>query len=123
MEGPSIRAFPRLPLRHAVELRFNHRTLRLKDALGNLSVGGLFIQARKLPLNVPVHVKIAARSAFEAEGVVRFSEARGGGVGIEFTAITEANRKRLDRLIEELTREEFSRPRPARRRARPRGRG
>lgn len=120
MEGPSLRSFPRLSFERRIELRLNRRTIRTREA-GNLSAGGVFVHARGLPLGSPVHVKIAAAHPFEAEGVVRYSGA--GGVGIEFTAITEANRQRFDQLIEELTREEAGlprSPRPPRPRARKR---
>lgn len=106
MEGPSIRSFPRMSLQNPVELRVGTKSIRIQRAVGNLSVGGLFVNAEDLPVNAGVHVKIAAAHPFEAEGVVRFSEPQGGGVGIEFTAITDANRKRLDELIAELTRKE-----------------
>jgi hypothetical protein len=92
-------------LRNPIELRVGNRTIRLKNAFGNLSAGGLFIQAADLPVNTPVHVKIAAATPFEADGVVRVSEPH-SGVGIEFTTITEANRKRLDELIGELVNKE-----------------
>ena len=104
MEGPSLRSFPRLPLRNPVEIRVGSRTIRIEKAVGDLSVGGLFVNAEGLPLNADVHIKIAATRPFEAEGVVR--ETHAGGVGIEFTAITEANRKRLDELIAALTQKE-----------------
>lgn len=106
MEGPSIRSSPRISLRDPVEIRVGKRTIRIPKALGNLSAGGLFVNAEELPVNTAVQVKIAAARPFEAEGVVRFSEPQGGGVGIEFTAITDANRKRLDALIVELTKKE-----------------
>lgn len=106
MEGPSIRSFPRMSLRNPVELSAGSRTIRIEKAVGNLSVGGLFVNAGDLPLNSAVRVKIAAARPFEAEGVVRSSEPQ-GGVGIEFTAMTDANRKRLDELIAELTAKEI----------------
>ena len=104
MEGPSVRSFPRMDLRNAVELRAGSKTIRVEKAVGNLSVGGLYVNAENLPLEASVHVKIVARHPFEAEGVVRESHA--GGVGIEFTSISEANRKRLDELIAELLKRE-----------------
>ena len=106
MKGPSLRSFPRMSLRNPIELRAGSRTLRIEKAVGNLSVGGLFVNAGDLPLNTPVGVKIAATHPFEAEGVVRFCDPEGGGVGIEFTRITDANRKRLDKLIAALTQKE-----------------
>lgn len=104
MEGPSLRSFPRMLLQNPVELRVGSRTIRIEKAMGNLSAGGLFVNAEGLPLNSAVHVKIAAARPFEAEGVVR--ETHASGVGIEFTSITEANHKRLDELIAALTQKE-----------------
>ena len=106
MEGPCIRSFPRMALNYPVELRVGEKAIRLEHALGNLSVGGLFIQTEALPVNMPVHVKIAACSPFEADGVIRYSESNGQkGTGIEFTAMSEADRQHLDQLITELTRD------------------
>lgn len=105
MEGPSIRSFPRISLGNPVELRVQNKTIRIREPIGNLSAGGLFVNAAELLVNTPVHIKIAAAHPFEAEGVVRFCESQ-GGVGIEFTSITDANRKRLDELIVELTKKE-----------------
>lgn len=104
MEGPSLRSSPRTLLCCPIELRVGNQTIRLKQATGNLSVGGLFISAGELPVNTPVHVKMAATPPFEAEGVVRFCDA--GGIGIEFTTLTEANRRRLGELIAEFTQRE-----------------
>lgn len=104
MEGPSLRGSPRTLLRCPIELRVGNQTIRLKQAVGNLSTGGLFIIAGELPVDTPVHVKMAAAPPFEAEGVVRFCDA--GGVGIEFTTLTEANRRRLAELIAEFAQRE-----------------
>ena len=106
MEGPSLRNAPRMLLHNPIELRVGDRTIRIKDAVGNLSVRGLFINFADLPVNTTVHVKIPARDTFEADGVVRFCEPRGGGIGIEFTTITELNRKHLEALIALLTEKE-----------------
>ncbi len=105
MEGPSLRSFPRMPLGNPVELRLEKETIRIPNPVGNLSVGGLFVHAQAIPLDTPVHVKVAAAHPFEADGVVR--EAHGDGLGIEFITVTDANRKRLDELILELTRKEL----------------
>lgn len=105
MEGPSIRCFPRISLRNPVELRVGNKVIRIQEAVGNLSAGGLFINAEDVPVSAAIHVKISAAHPFEAEGIVRFCEPQ-GGVGIEFTSITNANRKRLDELIVELTEKE-----------------
>jgi len=106
MEGPCIRHSPRIFLRNPVELRVGNKAIRIKEAVGNLSTGGLFINTAEMPVNTIVHVKIAAVRPFEADGVVRFCEPQGGGVGIEFTTITDDNRKRLDDIIVELTKNE-----------------
>jgi len=112
MEGPSLRSAPRIALALPVVVRVpasrkrRAKTVRGKKGSGNLSAGGLLVQAEKLPLNATVHVKIGVRAAFEAEGVVRFA-GRGGVLGIEFTFINSVNRKRLDKLIAELTRREI----------------
>lgn len=99
MEGPNLRSYPRTLLCCPVELRVGDKTLRLQKAVGNLSPSGLFVNAPGLPLNSAVHIRIVATPPFEADGVVRFCEA--GGVGIEFTTLTKANRQRLDELIAE----------------------
>ena len=104
MEGPSIRTFPRTELRTPVELRLGGRTLRVEKPLGNLSVGGLFVNCEDLPVNTDVHVCIQAAQPFEAEGIVRFVQPDHSGVGIEFVKITEPDRRRLDELIADLTR-------------------
>jgi hypothetical protein len=95
-----------MPLRNPVELRLENKTIRIRNPVGNLSVGGLFVHAQPIPLDTPVHVRVAAAHPFEADGVVRFCEPQGDGLGIEFTTITDANRKRLDELIVELTKKE-----------------
>lgn len=104
MEGPSIRSCPRTLFCCPVELRVGKKTIRLKQALGNLSPGGLYVNTEALPANTAVHVKIVAVPPFEADGVVRFSDS--GGVGIEFLTVTRANRKRLDELIAEMMQQE-----------------
>ena len=104
MEGPSIRTFPRMELRIPIELRLGKKTLRVEKPLGNLSVGGLFVNCEDLPVNADVHVCIQAAEPVEADGVVRFVQPDHSGVGIEFVKITEPDRQRLDRLIADLTR-------------------
>ncbi|MFQ5926318.1 MAG: PilZ domain-containing protein [Terriglobia bacterium] len=105
MEGPNLlRSSPRTLLCCPVELRVGEKTIRLEQAIGNLSAGGLFVNAEALPLNTAVHVKIAAKPPFKAKGVVRFCDA--GGVGIEFTSLTPPNRQRLEELIAEFTHRE-----------------
>lgn len=105
MEGPSIRAFPRMVLDMPIELRVNQQSIRMEKVRGNLSAGGLFVEGKGLPVGTPVHIRIGAAHTFEADGVVRYSETNGGegGVGIEFTALNDAARKHLEQLIAELT--------------------
>jgi hypothetical protein len=100
MEGPNLlRSFPRTTLCCSVELGVGERTIRLKQARGNRSAGGVFIHTEELPLNTSVHIKIEAAPPFEADGIVRFCQA--GGVGIEFTTLSPAIRHQLDQLIAE----------------------
>lgn len=105
MEGPSLRSTPRMSLGNPVELHLGKKTIRIPNPVGNLSVGGLFVHAQPVPLDTPVHIRVAAAHPFEADGVVR--ELHGDGLGIEFTTITDANRRRLDELIAELTSKEL----------------
>ncbi len=104
MEGPELRSSPRTLLGSPIELRVGEKTIRLDRPLGNVSARGLFLRAEKLPVNTPVHVKFAAVSSVEEEGVVRSSDAT--GVWIEFIARNEAERQRLDGLIAELIQKE-----------------
>jgi hypothetical protein len=105
MEGPMMRNYPRLLQEVPVELHLPKAKKHLKSAATNLSAGGLYVTGPSLPVGTPVHVKVSARHPFEADGVVRYSEANGGrGAGIEFTRLTAAKRRHLDALIKELTR-------------------
>lgn len=106
MEGPSMRSFPRMMLLNPLELRLAKRAIRLKKARGNLSAGGLFVEGQDLPVGTSVVVKIGGPAPVEVEGVVRFREGNGhGGVGIEFTAVDQSERRHLDELIRDLTRQ------------------
>jgi len=103
VEGPNLlRGSPRTVFCCPLELLVGGRTIRLEQATGNLSAGGLFVEAQELPLNSAVHIKIAAPPPFEADGIVRFCDA--DGVGIEFTSVAAAQRQRLDQLIAEFAR-------------------
>ncbi len=51
-------------------------------------------------MNTPLRIRMAASRNFEAQGVVRSCDA--GGMHIEFTRVTQANRQRLDQLIAEF---------------------
>lgn len=100
MEGPDLRSYPRTLFTCPVELSVGGKTIRLKQAVGNLSVHGLFLHAEPLPVNASVHIRIAAAHPAEFDGVVRFCDAE--GVHIEFLAITEAGRLHLYDLIAEF---------------------
>lgn len=100
MEGPDLRSCPRTLFTCPVELRVGSKTIRLEQALGNLSVHGLFLHAEPLPVNASVRIRIAAAHPAEFTGVVRFCDAE--GVHIEFLTITEADRRRLYDLIAEF---------------------
>ena len=100
MEGPNLRNCPRTLFSCPVELSVGDKTIRLEQALGNLSVHGLFLHAEPLPVDASVHIRIAATHPAELDGVVRFCDAE--GVHIEFIAITEADRRHLDDLIAEF---------------------
>ncbi len=104
MEGPNLRSYPRTLFSCPVELSVGDKTIRLEQALGNLSVHGLFLHAEPLPVDASVHIRIAATHPAEFDGVVRFCDAE--GVHIEFTAITEADRRHLDDLIAEFALQE-----------------
>ena len=100
MEGPNLRNCPRTLFSCPVELSVGNKTFRLKQALGNLSVHGLFLHVDPLPVDASVHIRIAANHPAEFDGVVRSCDAE--GVHIEFIAITEADRRHLDDLIAEF---------------------
>ena len=103
MEGPSLREYPRMVLDNPVELRVEKKAVKMKDP-GNLSVGGLYLEGQKLPVGTLVHVTITSSPPVTVEGVVRYATDNGHpGVGIEFTRVTEANRRHLDKLIENIT--------------------
>lgn len=104
MEGPSLREYPRMVLDKPVELRVEKKALQAKEA-GNLSASGLYVEGQRLPVGTAVHITITASPPVTVEGVVRYATDNGHpGMGIEFTQVSEANRQRLDALIEELTR-------------------
>ena len=51
MEGPNLRSFPRTLFSCPVELNVGDKTIRLEQALGNLSVHGLFLHVEALPVD------------------------------------------------------------------------
>ncbi len=105
MEGPSLREYPRMVLAKPVELRVEKKAIKMKEA-GNLSVSGLYVEGEKLPVGTAVHVTVSSSPPVDVDGVVRYAGDNGHpGVGIEFTHVTEANRKRLELLIADITRQ------------------
>ena len=100
MEGSNLLRLPRTMLKCAIELRVGDRKVMLNQAVGNVSVTGIFLEAEPLPLGAPVHLKIATVPPFELDGVIRNSHL--AGIGIEFTAISAPGRKGLHKLIAEL---------------------
>jgi hypothetical protein len=104
MEGTSTRTFPRMLLDKPVELEVGERKIQVENPSNNLSVGGLYVRRGNLPVGTAVRVRIPVnRHFFEAEGWIRNCETSDAGVGIGFTALSQANRQALDDLIEELT--------------------
>ena len=97
MEGPNIGRYPRTQFCCPIELRVGNKTTRLDGASGNLNIHGLFIQARSIPVNTPLRIKISAVCVLEVDGVVRFCDT--DGIGIEFTGLTDDHRQRIDALI------------------------
>src|SRR5262249_28360009 len=89
MEGPNLRSFPRTFFCCPVEFSVGDKIICRKQAQGNLSVHGLFLQAEVLPVDSAVHIKIGATRSVEVDGVVRFCGS--GGVGIQFTAALKAD--------------------------------
>jgi PilZ domain len=100
MEGSNLLRLPRTLLKCTVELRVGDRKVVLKNAVGNVSVSGIFLESEPLPLGAPVHLKIGTDPPFVLDGVIRNSHL--AGIGIEFTAISASGRKGLDKLIAEL---------------------
>jgi hypothetical protein len=101
MEGPCIRRFPRMLLDKPVEVQIGKDTIRVENPDNDLSVGGLFVGRRDLPVGKAVHVRIAARHPFEADAQI--CETSKSGVGIRFMPLSGRNREALDELIEDLT--------------------
>ena len=97
MEGPNLRSCPRTLFSCPIELSVGDKTIRLQQALGNLSTHGLFLHAEALPVDSSVHIKIATVPSMEVDGIVRCCEP--DGIHIEFAVVTEANRRRLEDLI------------------------
>jgi hypothetical protein len=104
MEGSCTRTFPRMLLDKPVEIQIGKDTIRVENPTNNLSVGGLHVQRGDLPVGTSVHIRIAARHLFEADGQICYCESRGSGTGIGFTSLSIGSREALDELIEDLTR-------------------
>ena len=103
MEGPNLRS-PRTLFSCPVELSVGKKTVRMRQALGNLSPHGLFLHAEALPVGGSVHIKMVTVPCFEVDGIVRHCEP--DGIHIEFTDLTEANRRCLDDLIAQFALQE-----------------
>jgi hypothetical protein len=102
MEGWSMRTFPRMSLDRPIELQIGESKIQVDNPANNLSAGGVFVRRGDLPVGSPVHVKIAVNHHFfEAEGHIAASQSSGSGIG--FAALSGANRKALDELIQDLT--------------------
>ncbi len=104
MEGPCMRMFPRIVLDHPVELRVANQGSELRDAHGDIGVGGVFVPGAELPLGSMVVIRIPSNPPFEAQGVIRYHGTKEGpGMGIEFTSVSDAGRQCLYELIAQLT--------------------
>ena len=102
MEGWSMRTFPRMSLDRPIELQIGESKIQVDNPANNLSAGGVFVRRGDLPVGSPVHIKIAVdHHFFEAEGHIAASQSSGSGIG--FAALSGANRKALDDLIQDLT--------------------
>jgi len=106
MEGSCVRTFPRMLLDKPVELHIGKEKIRVENPANNLSVGGMHVHRGNLPVGTPVHIHIqlAARRHFDADGQVQYCEPGGSGAGIGFTALSAGSREALYELIEDLTR-------------------
>jgi PilZ domain len=103
MEGTCTRKAPRTALDQPVDVKIGDQTLRVESPANNLSVDGMFLRRETLPAGTPVHIRIASRRVFEADGMVCNSGNGERGVGIQFSSLTDGNREALYDLIEDLT--------------------
>jgi hypothetical protein len=100
MEGPSLRRYLRLPLVEKIRIRSKKSRFTVRPGHGDLSMGGVFIDGRTLPLRTPVELVIETRRPIHAKGTVRFLIRRPRrGMGIEFTELSESDLKRLEDLV------------------------
>lgn len=107
MEGPSLRRYLRLPLAEKIRVKTKKGRFTVRPGEGDLSMGGVFIDGRTLPLGTPVEVTIEARQPIHAKGQVRFvvkglagsSSERRKGIGIEFTELSARDLARLEDLV------------------------
>ena len=106
MEGSCVRTFPRTFLDKPVELQIGKEKIRVENPANNVSVGGMHVHRGNLPVGAPVHihVQLASRRKFEADGQICYCEPAGAGAGIGFTALSTVSREALYELIEDLTR-------------------
>lgn len=103
MEGTCTRKAPRTTLDQPVDVQIGDQSLRLENPANNLSIDGLFLRREALPAGTPVHIRIASRRVFEADGLVCNSGNGERGVGIQFSSLSDGNREALYDLIEDLT--------------------
>jgi hypothetical protein len=103
MEGSSMRTSPRMLLDQPVELQIGSEKIWIEDPSNNLSVGGMFVHRKDLPVGASVHVRIEGRHPFEADGQIRNCDTKASGVGIGFNSGLSGNREALYELIEDLT--------------------
>lgn len=100
MEGPSLRRYLRLPLAEKVRVRSKKGRFTVRPKAGDLSMGGVFVDGRTLPLGTPVEVTIESRQPIHAKGKVLFAASKPRkGMGIEFTELSARDLKRLEDLI------------------------
>ncbi len=104
MEGPNLRGCPRTLFYGRVELRVGKKKIRLDRVRGDLGIRGVFLHTDPLPVDTALRIKLVGAASPEMEGIVRQCDAE--GLHIEFTGITEPNRRRLDDLIAELAQKE-----------------
>ena len=101
---PHSRRFSsRLPTRGDVYVCWGSAGYDDTSRVRDLSLGGLFVQTRKLKLvgtKTNIHF-LVEEGQIRAEAVVRHVH-RGSGLGLEFTAVREEDRPRLAELMQRL---------------------
>jgi hypothetical protein len=100
-----IRRYARVPLPKGMPVAWEHLGLRKVSIVGVLALGGLFITTPEPPPAGDV-IKLVLEipgGDVRARALVRDSQP-GKGMGIEFTAMAQDARARLNRLMKTLTR-------------------